>query len=851
VHVAHRPVGNAMKRLAPLFLLALLLAPHVSLAAQPRITIEVRIGPDGWGVAVLHPPPGVSYRVVAVEGDTPGPGWSGAAARPLLYALLPDPRLWRSLERLPVVPSPAATTPRPVTVSGSGVFVAAVPGEPGGTVRLVLEPVASQSPGGGGKPLMVIVVPSGDIVARTYAEKIARLHSGDMRVLVLTTSEVAARYPEAPEPPGACKPGRDGAPKYNLSLALHIIGMERELLGKGLRYLLLIGGAREVPPVYYCSPILSELVSPKEGKVPSDYFYADPDYDGVAEVAVGRIPFTDALGLAAYYNALKTWMKGGDWQRYALVTGGAPFATTLFVGEAAASMAAAEMRAMNMSVDSFLLSEANYRGLRLAGYLGRYGLYYIVAHGSGDSLLDYIPGGLWNYDFQELLRSSEVAAGGKPGVYVMPACRDGYWDTDLVEPPFQPPSLGVALLEKGVGVAYAGYARVAVEVIDGVSGLSGRLSVSMAGADRLLLMFIKSLGEAATIGDAWREALTAYLALPSSHYRAYLANGEEDIGVLVTRSAVLLGDPAAPSPWRSRGSAPKAPLAAVPGSVSIGAAYVASTLAKYAVGTVPAVNPGAEGTFALDLRGACPGNVHAWGLRKVLGTTLIGMEELNVSVVETGGGGCRLLVHVPPGAPSLVRITGLVNETPVAYYVVAAGAYVDEKRGVLVLRGLDALDLVGDEPLLLQVGNVTVATLQGGSTSAAIPLSRLARLAGSGGAVVRLVPLYASASIYGGPRVAADEPKLLKLFTINVTMPQSSLGAPMNYGGARGGAGGAAAPASGEPAVAPERGGAATAPMPLLELPRGVVAVALVVSVLGAAAVYAAVALTRGRTASA
>ena len=835
-----------MKRLGALFLLALLLLPEASLAAQERLVVSVRIGPDGWGVAVIHTPPGVSYRVAAVWGDTPGPGWRGAAAHPLLYALLPDPGLWRSLERLPVVPSPAATTPRPVTVSGDGFFVAAVPGRPGGVVHLALEPVAASQGSNSSKPLMVIIVPSGDIIAKSYAEKIARLHSADMRVVVLTTSQVAARYPEAPTPPGICEPGKNGAPRYNLSLALHIIGMERELLEKGLRYLLLIGGAKEVPPVYYCSPLLSELVSPKEGKVPSDYFYADPDYDGVAEVAVGRIPFTDALALAAYYNALKAWIRGGDWQRYALVTGGAPFASTLFVGEAAASRAAAIMRSMNMSVDSFMLSEANYRGLKLAGYLGRYGLYYIVAHGSGDSLLDYLPGGLWNYDFQELLRSSEVTTGGEPGVYVMPACRDGYWDTDLVKPPFHPPSLGVALLEKGVGVAYVGFSRVAVEVIDGVSAVSGKLGLSMAGADRLLLMFLERLGGAATLGDAWREALTAYLALPSSHYRAYLATGEEDIGTLVTRSAVLLGDPAAPSPWRSRGSAPRPPFAAVPGSVSIGVAYVASTLAKYAVGTVPAVNPGANGTFIIDFRGECPVDVHAWALRKVLGTTLIGMEELNATILRTGSEGCRLLVHVPPGAPSLIRVTGLVDGAPVAYYVVAAGAYVDRKHGVVVLRGLDALDLVGDEPLLLQLGNVTVATLQGGSTTAVIPLSRLSGAVGGGRTVLRLVPLYASASIYGGPRVAETMPKLLRLFTVNLTLPSTLHAAPMSYGGGKGGE----TSGTSLPVPPPQGGGAEARPGPSLELPElpsGAAALLLIASVLGAAAVYAAVTLARGR----
>ncbi len=747
----------AMRRAFTVLLLASVLvsisAPVVYAAGARLLVVEATAGPDGWAVVAARLPPG-SYRVVKVEHRL-GPGWHGAAARPLLYATLPDPKLWSALSKLPVVAP--SEQPRPMVRIVDGVLQAAVPAEPGTRVKIVIERTSTQHRV---NPLMVIVVPPDNPVAKQYAEEIAGLHEKQgMRVMVVTTREVVEKYPEAPAPRGICEPGKDGTPRYNLTVALHIIGMERALLHEGLRYLLLIGGAREVPPVYYCSPLLRELVSPREGIVPSDYYYADPNYDGVAEVAVGRIPFSDALGLASYLEALKAWTRGGSWQHLALVTGGAPFASTLFIGEAAASEAAATLRAAGLSVDELLLSRGDYEGLRLSGYIGRYGVYYIMAHGSGSSLLDYIPGGLWNYDFQELLYSSDITYAAHPGIYLLPACRDGYWDTDLVKPPFKPPSIGVALLRHGAAVAYVGFSRVAVEVIDAVDAAAGRLTVGMAGADRLLLEMLKEIMSSSTIGDAWARALTAYNALPSSHYRAYLAQGEEEIGTLVTRTAVLLGDPAAVLPWRSSSLPPAPPGMRVPGGIEVGAALAAPTLARYASGSLYAVNPGPDGRLVVEFTGGCPSELHAWALEKVMGTTLIGMVKLNTSMYAANGT-CRVVID-DNAAPSTVRLLAIFNQTPHAYYLIAAGAYV--KGDKLVLRGLDALLMVGDEPLLLEAGNVTVTTLQGGAPYAVIPLSRLPL-----NTTIRVAPLYATASIYGGPVVASQVAKLYKLFTVHV-----------------------------------------------------------------------------------
>lgn len=762
---------KSSKFLVVLALIALL-ASHVELmvvhAQESRVAVfEATVGADGW--ALIQIPYGA--RVLRIE-YTVSSGWAGAAARPLLYATLPDPLLWEKLAKLTIVAPASASKPSPRVIEATGFTIVAVPGAPGSRVRVeaLLGEAGSSTEG-----LMVIVVPDGSVFAKEYAEKIAALHPG-LEVRVYTLSQVKELFPAAPEPGDICRPGKGDAPDYDLEAALHIIGMERELLDEGLRYLLLIGRAGDVPPIYYCSPILRELVSPKEGMVPSDYYYSDPDYDGVAEVAVGRLPFTDPVSLAGYYSALKKWIEGGEWQGYALVSGGAPFNSILFVGEAAASQAAHILSSMNVSVDAFMLSRGNYVGFRLNGYLGRYGIYYIMAHGSGSSLLDYVPGGLWNYDFQELLYAGDVTGLGMPGLYILPACRDGFWDTDLVEPPFKPPSLGVALLSKGAAVGYVGFARVAVEVIDGVALTSGRLVLSMAGADRLLIEFVKALGSSDTIGTAFANALTAYNALPAAKYRAYLAQGEEEIGTLVTRTAVLLGDPAAPAPWRSNGgyTSTAAGLTPVGGYLGVGAALLAPKLARYTSGTMPAVNPGSSGVVMVDLPGPCPGEVHAYALQRVVGTTMIGMVEINVSESVVGDK-CRLAISVPPSAPGLIRILVVTDQGPEAYYLAAAGAYLDKEHRELVLRGLDLLGVVGDEPILLRLNNATVMTLEGGKPAAHIPLDTLQA---AGRVVVSLAPLYDTPSIYGGSLVAREAAKIAKLFTLNMTLPAPSLLAP-------------------------------------------------------------------------
>ena len=746
---------------AALLALALLavLSPTVALASTASgVNITVPQSPDGWSSVVK--PLDALYGSLEVDARYPQHAAAALAPKPLLAAFTPDPVLWERLSKLPLAAPEASPRVLVDTVAGEPVLLVSAPS--GSSVRVRLaepQPV----PRGGDTPDMVIVYAPG---LRGAAEEIARLHRErqGLKVQLMSIGDVVREYHVGDAwgllegLPGACPRGR--VPKgYNATAAAALVELARSLAGRGVSYLLLLGGARDVPPVYYCSPILSELVSKDEGVVPSDYYYSDPDGDNVAELAVGRLPFTSSVDAERYAEALRRWMDGGLWQQQALVSGGAPFAYTLLTGEAAAAQASRRLAALNVTVDHLLLSLGGYEGTRLTGYLGRYGLYYIVAHGSGSALLDYIPGGLWNYDFDEKLYSSDIGYGLDPGVFLLPACRDGYWDTDLVRPPFRPPSLAQALLSRGAAVAYIGFARIAIEVIDAVHLDSGRMSLGLAAADRLLLEYLSALRGADTLGRAWARALTSYAALPAAGYRAYLLTGEERIGDLVLHEAVFLGDPAAPNPWSSGGRGePHAPPARIPGGTSLGAPLLAQLLARYSAGTMPAAKPLPGGLVEILIDGQCPSRIESHGLARAYGMLLTGLPSDEVVEAREENGTCRVVVKVRPESPGLHVLTAVYPDGVVThYYYIAAGVVADTVNETVSIYGLDLLSVLGPEPVALVSGGETVALVPADARGLVLPLDCC-----SGSIEAR--PVYGYAWSHGGPLVAREYEKLLGLY---------------------------------------------------------------------------------------
>ena len=757
-------------------LLSLLAAIALSIAA-PAASASARkdnliilsgiAGPDGLAFVHAVLPPG-KYRVASIAGAEESP--RAAASAPMLLSFLPDPSLWQRLREVPVV-GPLFTPVTRFFDTGSGVeFVAWIPAKPGARVSIVLEKLGSGKTSTARHEGMVIIVPDNPLLLAA-AKKIASLHEKQgISVRIVTTSYIYRNYKPAKPPVTMCK---DLPKEYNESLALRILSFVKSLKGTNVKYILLIGSAKDVPPIYYCSPTLRELIGPKEGIVPSDYYYADPDGDGVVDFAVGRIPFSDSAKVMAYINSLDAWIKGGSWLHKAFLAGGAPFATDLFVGESAVLSTLSEIGGLGLRVSELLLSTPGYSATSFSEFIGKYGLYYLVVHGTGSAMLDYVPGGLWNYNFEEKLTAKQIPYTSHPGVYLTPACRVAYWDYDLFNPPFTPPSIAVAMLERGAAVAFIGSSRVAVEAIDSVQLGLGGASLSFAGADAPLQLFLGMLPGSETLGEAWMRALNAYLASPKSKYKIYLTSGEEEIGSLIVHEMELLGDPAAPNPWsKATGSTGTAPAMIPPlGSINVDASVIAMPLARYVTGILPAYNPGPETSISFTISHSCPEDIEAKALVRIEGYLLIGLRDIRVNASATNNG-CRVTLSVPWSSPGVVRVLALWNNTAAAYYLVVAGAYLDKEHDTLVLRGLDALETIGDEPLLVELNNTVRTVVPGGATSYNISLGLLTPRK-QGLYKVSVIPAYRYDVIYGGELVAKAIQELRSLYTVtfNNTAP--------------------------------------------------------------------------------
>lgn len=234
------------------------------------------------------------------------------------------------------------------------------------------------------------------------------------------------------------------------------------------RYVLLVGDTTYDPKDYLG---FGTAVGPPTGAVEagsletaSDDWLADFDFDGVPELAVGRLPARTASEAAAVVNR---WLQKGP-------AGAALFASDLpdsYPFAAASQRAAAawagpslELRRTGGAHDRTALFTALAQGPRVVAYSG---------HGSID---------FWRGN---LLTNADAPAlpGPEGGVWLLMTCLNGYFASPSL------PCLGERLLMEHAGAVWAssGYCNPEVQ-------------------DRAQAAFLRALGSGATAGDAARQA---------------------------------------------------------------------------------------------------------------------------------------------------------------------------------------------------------------------------------------------------------------------------------------------------------------------------------------------------------
>ncbi len=699
----------------------------------------------------------------ASSGEGPGTGFRAKPA--VLLAYLPDPGLWEELNSIPLRWAPGHRG----YGYALGERVEWVPGSSGEPV-LVLQGGGSS---GGSEPEAVVVYGSPGLEG--FASRLARIHSElGVRTRIVSMDYVVENYEPATPPPytvGGEEVERYASSGYNLSRALALVSFLRSLVegNTSVRYVVLLGDAAQIPPLYYRSPVLTALLSPVDGLVPTDYWYMDPDYDWDVELAVGRIPLTDMVSLSKYLDALEEWVRGGDWQGAGLVAGGALFAWPLMMGETFASDASLVLSS-KLSLSYLLLSTGNYSSLDFTASLGRYGYYFVASHGVGNAYVDYRPGGVWGYRFEELLRADSIPFTLRPAAYASPACLTAWWDDALLEPGFAPPSIGVALLSRGAGVAYVGPARVAIEFLVEVSAEgNGDYSVGYYGAMRLVQLYASMLQGSETLGEAYAKALEAYISLPYTSLEALTPAGAEKLGYLTVFEFTFLGDPVAPNKAYTLPDRERKPVnMEAPGYTPLPLKAVLTRFAAEAQGEMPllVVEPGDNVTVVFN---RCPSAAKAVAVYRYAGL-LVDIRSIDVELVG-GNGTCRGVFQAPEEPPGFYIVEYWYN-TSLERRLLGVAGYkaVAHANGTVELEiwGLDLLRVLGDEPVYILVDGRPEYIVPGGRFSAELSLHL-----GPGRHTLAVLPWRDYSIPAGGLEVAAAKKKLVEVYTGVVAVPEA------------------------------------------------------------------------------
>lgn len=295
---------------------------------------------------------------------------------------------------------------------------------------------------------------------------LADFHNGTgMITTVMTTEKISTDYTAAAAAPypgyKEMHPGKGNIIGYKYELAKRIISYLRDgTAHPNLKYVTILGDARLVPPsyyyfdeYYYTKLYPADLYNPW---IPTDFFYASPDYDLVANYKIGRLPVNDPAQASSIVNKIENWYDSVDytWFKNVAIAGGRPFNSEGFVGEMATTDVANMGYLDGMNVEKYFRTDNRFNNATFKDALSDTGFVYHIGHGSGDSwCLEESP--IDVNDLENLPASSNVP------VVVSVACMNGAYDTNVMQPPWdESTSIGEAvLLSDGGGVAYIGGSR--------------------------------------------------------------------------------------------------------------------------------------------------------------------------------------------------------------------------------------------------------------------------------------------------------------------------------------------------------------------------------------------------------
>jgi hypothetical protein len=300
------------------------------------------------------------------------------------------------------------------------------------------------------------------------AEKLSRFHTTQEGItsMVVTTEAIGQAYTPAEDPPlegyqNAQLDGWDRIKHYDYALAKKIVAYLRDQPAHPrLVYVTILGDALLIPPsfYYYWLPDTIGLFIRGDSEVraewvPTDLFYASPDYDWVCNYRVGRLSVNDANEAAQVVDKVIRWYGNADWSWFRNIQ----FAGEMEMeGQAALAQKQGLLEGLNVKTYFGCDDRAERVFLEPALTARDTGIFCLCSHGSISSL---------GFSASQSFTSDDLlhyAPRIKVPVIIAFGCNAGAFDLDLMEGlgTRSPHSFGEAVLKSpGAGIAFFGNTR--------------------------------------------------------------------------------------------------------------------------------------------------------------------------------------------------------------------------------------------------------------------------------------------------------------------------------------------------------------------------------------------------------
>lgn len=456
-------------------------------------------------------------------------------------------------------------------------------------------------------PLEEVIITSEKLVQQ--AEELKEFHQSlGVESEIVTVEDIWAGYPQAEDPPiegYATGAHSDRVVGYNYTLAKKIISFLRNCSAE---YVTIFGDADVVPPSYYSYNRWKE-------ELPTDYLYADPDYDMHAEFAVGRLPVSNADEAEKIVSKIKTWYSGLDEGTFSkavvvgtnnlggthgLLPGGVAYIEDVeaWQGELAAVHVAEHLQRFDCTL--YMQSDGSRDRIKAAlddAFSGRYGLVVHFGHGSSNGISI---GGM-------LYTTRYLAEVGKLGdvlpVVMSAGCKVAAYDDELLTEDswinrwlYEGHTFSeMLLLHDAGGIAFIGFTRSTTladyfyhssHVTQEGYADNGFVSIDddVRFAAYIVMQIADKLGTGRSLGEVFRDALNEYIN--DSAGPTYLL-----------LEAELLGDPTLQLPALVQKNTPKPEVTVESQPVSIERPCRSVNGERYCDGSIPKFVGGVDFSF--------------------------------------------------------------------------------------------------------------------------------------------------------------------------------------------------------------------------------------------------------------